>query len=153
MPELSWGPIRDWLVTTGVRVVIILVLTWVTTRIVGAATRRFSERYRARHPDSESAKRVETLSNIMRTASLVVILATAGMVLLSQIGVQLGPILAAAGIGGLAIGFGAQNLVRDVISGFFILLEDQVRVGDVVQLNGQGGLVEAVTLRYVPLGK
>lgn len=63
----------------------------------------------------------------------------------------MGPILAAAGVLGLAVGFGAQNLVRDVISGFFLILENQVRVGDVAIINGTGGLVEAVTFRTVVL--
>jgi small conductance mechanosensitive channel len=75
----------------------------------------------------------------------------AAVMLLGQVGVQIGPILAAAGVVGLAVGFGAQNLVQDVISGFFLLLEDQVRVGDVVQLNDRSGLVEKITLRMIIL--
>jgi small-conductance mechanosensitive channel len=66
---------------------------------------------------------------------------------LKKLGVEIGPILAAAGIVGLAVGFGAQSLVKDVISGFFILLEDQIRVGDVVQVSGKGGLVERINLK------
>jgi small conductance mechanosensitive channel len=73
------------------------------------------------------------------------------MLLLAEVGVDLAPLLAAAGIGGLAIGFGAQNLVRDVITGFFILLEDHVRVGDVVRVGGKGGLVEGISLRVLTL--
>ncbi len=151
MPEISWEPIREWLMTTGIRIAIVVILTWIATWAMRALVFSFGSRYKTRHPDTESTKRVDTLSNILRTGSLILILGVAGMVILSQVGVKLGPVIAAAGIGGLAIGFGAQNLVRDVISGFFILLEDQVRVGDVVQLNGQGGLVEAVTLRYIRL--
>jgi small conductance mechanosensitive channel len=151
MPEINWEPIRDWLMSTGLRVLIVLILTWVATGLLRIGIRRISDGYKKGHPDTESTKRIDTLAAILRTGGLVVIFAVAGMVILSQIGVSLGPVLAAAGIGGLAIGFGAQNLVRDVISGFFILLEDQVRVGDVVQLNGQGGFVEAVTLRYIRL--
>jgi moderate conductance mechanosensitive channel len=70
---------------------------------------------------------------------------------LGKLGVQIGPVIAAAGIVGLAVGFGAQTLVQDIISGFFILLEDQVRVGDVVSLNDKGGLVERITLRMIVL--
>jgi moderate conductance mechanosensitive channel len=81
----------------------------------------------------------------------VVILAVSAAVVLGEIGVKIGPILAAAGVIGLAVGFGAQNLVQDVISGFFILLEDQIRVGDVIQTAGKGGLVEKVNLRMVVL--
>jgi len=73
------------------------------------------------------------------------------MLLLAEVGVDLAPLLAAAGIGGLAIGFGAQNLVRDVITGFFILLEDHIRVGDVVKVGDKGGLVEGISLRVLAL--
>ena len=79
------------------------------------------------------------------------ILLIAAVMLLGQLGVQIGPIIAAAGVVGLAVGFGAQNLVQDVIGGFFLLLEDQVRVGDVVQLNEKSGLVEKITLRITIL--
>jgi small conductance mechanosensitive channel len=84
---------------------------------------------------------------VLRTGILLV----AAVMLLGQLGVQIGPLLAAAGVAGLAVGFGSQNLVQDVISGFFLLLEDQVRVGDVVQLNDKSGLVEKITLRMTIL--
>jgi len=73
------------------------------------------------------------------------------MMLLGELGIQVGPVLAAAGVVGLAVGFGAQSLVADFISGFFILLEDQIRVGDVVQIGDKGGLVEQINLRMVIL--
>jgi len=75
----------------------------------------------------------------------------AALVVLRELGVEIGPILASAGVAGLAIGFGAQNLVRDVISGFFMILENQVRVGDVAVVNGTGGLVERVNFRTIVL--
>jgi small conductance mechanosensitive channel len=73
------------------------------------------------------------------------------MTILGELGVEIGPVLAAAGIAGLAVGFGAQSLVKDVINGFFILLEDQIRVGDVVKVAGQGGVVEKVNLKMTVL--
>jgi small conductance mechanosensitive channel len=73
------------------------------------------------------------------------------MMILGEIGIEIGPILAAAGVVGLAVGFGAQHLVQDLLAGFFILLEDQIRVGDVVEVAGKGGLVEQVSLRTVVL--
>ncbi len=88
--------------------------------------------------------------NVLRTISVVIIWGVV-VVSLEQTGLAVGPILAAAGVLGLAVGFGAQNLVRDVISGFFLILENQVRVGDVAIINGTGGLVEAVTFRTVVL--
>jgi small conductance mechanosensitive channel len=80
-----------------------------------------------------------------------VIIAVTVMMILKEFGIEIGPILAAAGIAGLAVGFGAQSLVKDVISGFFILLEDQIRVGDVINIAGKGGLVEKVNLRTTVL--
>ena len=79
------------------------------------------------------------------------IVGVAVLMILRELGVDIAPVLAGAGILGLAVGFGAQTLVRDIISGFFLILEDQVRVGDVAAINGQGGLVEAINLRTIVL--
>ena len=95
--------------------------------------------------------RVATLTSVLRTMALVVLWSVVVVVCLSQLGFDVRPILAGAGIVGLAVGFGAQNLVRDVIAGFFLVLEDQVRVGDVAVVNGTGGLVETVTFRTIVL--
>jgi moderate conductance mechanosensitive channel len=102
-------------------------------------------------PPSESAKRAETLVRLIRQASYLALWTTVILVVLQEVGVEIGPILAGAGILGLAVGFGAQNLVRDVISGFFLILENQVRVGDVAIINGTGGLVERVNFRTLVL--
>jgi small-conductance mechanosensitive channel len=96
-------------------------------------------------------KRVATLIGLLRTIALALLWAIVLVVSLDQIGLNVTPILAGAGIIGLAVGFGAQNLVRDLISGFFLVLEDQVRVGDVAIVNGTGGLVEAITFRTTVL--
>jgi len=81
----------------------------------------------------------------------VLVIGVAIMMILSEFGMNITPIITGAGIAGLAVGFGAQNLVRDVISGFFLILEDQIRVGDVATINGTGGLVEAIRLRTTVL--
>ncbi|MBD3336368.1 MAG: mechanosensitive ion channel [Candidatus Eisenbacteria bacterium] len=151
LSDSTWEAIRLWLVTTGLRLFLILVLAWIASRILSFGIKRFRKEMSERHPGGEVAKRLDTLTGIMRAAGLVLIFTVAGMVVLSQLGVKLGPMIAAAGVGGLAIGFGAQSLVRDIISGFFILVEDQVRVGDIASINGQGGQVEAVTLRHIRL--
>jgi small conductance mechanosensitive channel len=88
---------------------------------------------------------------VVRYTVQIVIWAVAVMMTLGALGIDIGPVLAAAGVLGLAVGFGAQSLVQDVISGFFILLEDQVRVGDVVEIAGKGGVVERLNLRMVVL--
>ena len=96
---------------------------------------------------SETEKRTKTLGKIINSAGFVLIIGIALMMILSEFEMDIMPIITGAGIAGLAIGFGAQNLVRDVISGFFLILEDQIRVGDVAQINGIGGVVEAIKLR------
>lgn len=96
-----------------------------------------------------AAKRIRTLSSVLWTITSGLLWFVVVLIALSQIGVNIGPILAGAGVVGLAVGFGAQHLVRDLVSGFFLLLENQIRVGDVAIVNGTGGLVEAVTFRTV----
>jgi small conductance mechanosensitive channel len=96
-------------------------------------------------------KRVTTLTGLLLTLSLVAVWVVVAVICLGELGLDVAPILAGAGIVGLAVGFGAQNLVRDIISGFFIVLENQVRVGDVAVVNGTGGLVEAITFRTMVL--
>ncbi|MDH5526688.1 MAG: mechanosensitive ion channel [Nitrospirota bacterium] len=100
---------------------------------------------------TEASKRTRTLMKLTRTGLTLGILAVALLLVLGQLGIDIGPILASAGILGLAVGFGAQNLVRDVISGFFMTMENQIRVGDVVKINGTGGLVENISFRTVVL--
>ena len=100
---------------------------------------------------SEQEKRAKTLSGIVSTTISVTIYVVAIMMIITECGVNIGPLLAGAGIAGVAIGFGAQSLVKDLISGFFILMEDQIRVGDVANVAGIGGLVEAINLRTTRL--
>ena len=95
--------------------------------------------------------RVSTLTGVVRTLAHVALWSVVAVICLSQLGLDVRPILAGAGIVGLAVGFGAQYVVRDVIAGFFLVLEDQVRVGDVAVVNGTGGLVETVTFRTITL--
>ncbi len=99
----------------------------------------------------ESEKRINTLIGILKGAIKITVITTVIMIILQKLGLNIGPILASAGIVGLAVGFGAQELVRDVISGFFILLEDQIRSGDVAVINGISGQVETIQLRTITL--
>ena len=100
---------------------------------------------------NEAQKRIDTLHGILKMSISVIIWLMIIMILLKKLGVDIAPLIAGAGILGLAVGFGAQELVRDIISGFFILLEDQVRKGDVAIINGTGGLVENIGLRTIRL--
>lgn len=141
----------EWLLSNGVGIAVIVAITFVALKVAALASARLAAISVRGSVDPEAQKRADTLSSVVRWVLRAGILAIAAVMILGQIGVQVGPIIAAAGVIGLAVGFGAQSLVQDVISGFFILLEDQVRVGDVVQLNDKSGLVEKITLRMVIL--
>ncbi len=136
---------------TLLRVIAILVVAWIAATVVQRAIRAFRVRIAARLNDAEAAKRAETLGRVFRYVATVIISLIALMLVLSEIGISLAPILGAAGVVGLAVGFGAQSLVKDYFSGFFILFEDQIRKGDVVRIASIGGFVEDVTLRHVRL--
>ena len=139
-----------WVLTNGLHILITIILILIALKIAKIASTRLAEHFQKKK-DEEFKKRAETLSSIIKLILTIVILCIGGMIVLGELGIQIGPILATAGVFGLAIGFGAQNLVQDIISGFFLLLEDQVRVGDVVQVAGKGGLVEKITLRMIIL--
>ncbi|OGA40637.1 MAG: mechanosensitive ion channel protein MscS [Betaproteobacteria bacterium RIFCSPLOWO2_12_FULL_68_19] len=132
------------------RIAVILVLAW-ALQIVAARLIRLFRIYMSRRTGGDEVARIETLARVFRNLAGVVIVLVAGMLILGEVGISVAPILATAGVAGIAIGFGAQTLVKDYFSGFFLLLDDQVRQGDVVEIAGKGGLVEEVTLRYVRL--
>ena len=141
---------------SALRIILVIVAGYIITKVIKVAVRHLEAILIRLGEGAEDvpgavSKRVTTLMNVLRTISVVVIWGVVVVVSLEQIGLAVGPILAAAGVLGLAVGFGAQNLVRDVISGFFLILENQVRVGDVAIINGTGGLVESVTFRTVVL--
>ncbi|MEX5215391.1 MAG: mechanosensitive ion channel family protein [Nitrospiraceae bacterium] len=140
-----------WLTTSGLRVVLIGVVMLVLLTVIRRLTGKLRLLYEGRLPDPAEIKRADTVTHVVRDVARVVVTSVGTMMILSEVGVDLKPLLAAAGLGGLAIGFGAQSLVKDMISGFFILLEDSVRVGDVVEIAGISGLVEDVALRTITL--
>ena len=136
---------------TTLRIVVILLLAWLVATLLRRAIRLLRSRIEARIDDREALKRAETLTRVFKYIVTVVITLVAGMMVLSELGVSLAPILGAAGIVGVAVGFGAQSLVKDFVSGFFILFEDQIRTGDVVRIASHSGLVEEITLRHTRL--
>jgi len=141
----------EWFLTNGIRIVLIGILTLILLKVIGVITAKIGMLLGQKKADLEYEKRAATLSGVIRWVLRVGVMAVAFIMLLGEFGVNVGPVIAAAGVIGLAVGFGAQNLVQDFISGFFLLLEDQIRVGDVVQINDKGGLVEQINLRMVIL--
>ena len=148
----------DWnlVIKTCLRVTMILLFAWIASLLLKKILRRLESRLtedstQTGEPPSESQKRIETIVRLTRQAVMLMLWLTVSLMILMEFGVEIGPIIASAGIVGLAVGFGAQNLVRDFISGFFIILENQVRVGDVAIINGTGGLVEKINFRTIVL--
>lgn len=144
------------LITASLRIASIFIIVFIILRIANKALVRLENRLVQRgkssgDPPTEIQKRTETLIRLLRQGTFIAVWILAFMVLLRELGFEIAPVLAGAGIVGLAVGFGAQNLVRDVISGFFIIMENQIRVGDVAIINGTGGLVETINFRTVVL--
>jgi small conductance mechanosensitive channel len=132
------------------RIIAILIVAWLLQAVAARLIRIFRA-YMVGRTGPDEVGRVETLARVFRNAAAIVIVILAGTLVLGELGVSIAPILATAGVAGIAIGFGAQSLIKDYFNGFFLLLDDQVRQGDVVQVADKGGLVEEVTLRYVRL--
>lgn len=152
LDQVSW----ERATLTGLRLLLILALAWVALFALRTALRRLERRLirqgaAAGEVPSESAKRAGTLARLLRQAVVIAIWLMAGLVMLRELGVEIAPILASAGIVGVALGFGAQHLVRDVIAGFFLILENQVRIGDAAVINGVAGLVEKLNFRTIVL--
>ncbi|GJL61365.1 MAG: hypothetical protein NPIRA04_00190 [Nitrospirales bacterium] len=163
MPDMNIQHLSTWLIhnmtamiEAGLRMIVIIVIALLIIRFLKfGLTKLESTLIKHREPDElypgAAEKRIKTLTGLIQTIGLAVIWVMAVIMELDQIGLDITPILAGAGIIGLAVGFGAQNLVRDIFSGFFIILENQVRVGDVAIVNGTGGLVERITFRTIIL--
>jgi small conductance mechanosensitive channel len=150
---LQWSDLVNLpgLAETGLRIAAILLLSWVGYRTLVLLLRRIERAVSEGDPHSVTAheQRVWTLLGLVRSVGLVFIAVIALFMVMGALGLDIGPPLAAAGVIGLAISFGAQSLVRDVISGLFILMENQFGVGDVIRLGDVSGRVEKLTLRIV----
>lgn len=165
--KINWHHVA----TVGMRILLILLLAWITQLALRVLLRSFQRSLLNRlysdtadtavtdhtggtitnTPLLEGTKRIDTLTRLLRQGCSIAVTAITVLLLLSEMGVNMGPLLASAGIVGLAVGFGAQSLVRDVISGFFIVLENQVRLGDTAIVNGTTGTVEQINFRTTVL--
>jgi moderate conductance mechanosensitive channel len=152
--EYWYGLGRAWLILHGLRIIIILAIAFIlnrtANRFIEKIVRKVVVSNRFLSAEAER-KREDTLIRIFSWTSGIVIVMLSSLMILQEIGVPIGPILAGAGIVGLAVGFGGQYLIRDIISGFFIILENQYRIGDVVNFDGTDGLVEDISLRMTTL--
>ncbi|MDR9459256.1 MAG: mechanosensitive ion channel family protein [Dehalococcoidia bacterium] len=151
---MEWSTVQDWLLSHGVRILIIIlvsaVLYIVLRRLIPLAMKHLMK-MKGEKSDESLEKRTKTLSGIFTASGLLVIIASAAFMILAEVGINIAPYLAAAGILGVALGFGAQTLVKDLIGGIFIIVEDQYNVGDVVQIAGISGIVQEINLRRTVL--
>lgn len=143
-----------WLLSHGIKILFIVVGAYILYKISKRSIEKIvrvavvSDKFLSKQAEK---KREDTLIRIFTWTSRIIILFIATLMILQEIGIPIGPILAGAGIIGLAVGFGGQYLIRDIISGFFIILENQYRIGDVVNFDGTSGLVEDISLRMTTL--
>jgi len=164
----GWAKVADFLVARPLKILLILVVAWLLARVVRRLIRRFVgrvagsadggrlHRARQRAPNVlgtgeetslRSSARAQTIGQVLRSLSTAVISAFAATYVVAELGLELGPLIAGAGVIGVALGFGAQSLVKDFLSGMFMLIEDQYGVGDVVDVGDAVGTVEGVSLR------
>ena len=146
--------IVPWLLDHGIKIIAIVIAAWLLNFIL---SRFIIKGVRiAVKPDSSASKEAEkkredTLIRIFNGALRIVIITIACIMSLDEAGIKIGPILAGAGIVGIAVGFGGQYLIKDIITGLFIILENQYRIGDVVNIDGTGGLVQDISIRKTTL--
>jgi len=152
-PGWNLESIVPWFLRHGVNIIIIVIGATVVIRGAHLAIEHLQYKIGRRHAheDLEWQRRATTITGILTSLVTISVGFVATLMLLRELSIDVFPVLTTAGIAGLAVGFGAQNLVRDVISGFFLILEDQVRIGDLVRINNTGGIVEQINLRTIVL--
>jgi len=153
MTILDSGYWRDSLpiITVVIHIAVIILFSWLFFRVSHKLIGMFRHKMGERAVTAEHMRRIETLVNVSHYVASLLIVLIATMMILSKLGVPIAPILGAAGVVGIAVGFGAQSLIKDYFNGIFFLLENQIHEGDVIEVNAKSGLVEKVTLRYILL--
>lgn len=132
-------------------IILILLGAAIALRAIHKLIPRLREMIAARQESAEDERRIRTLSRVVRYVLTVLTTVVTVLLILGELGIAIAPVLGAAGVVGIAVGFGAQSLVKDYFTGFFLLLENQIRHGDVVEAGGKSGVVEELTLRYLRL--
>jgi small conductance mechanosensitive channel len=145
---------KDWLETHGINILIIVVGAWILRRLLVAILMSFLNRAIRGHrfaTETDRKKRINTMDNLLNAVSKIVIWGVVVVMIIDELGINTAPLLASAGVVGLAIGIGAQSLIKDFTNGLFIILENQYRVGDFVQLGTVSGVVQSITIRTTVL--
>ncbi|MGE0042131.1 MAG: mechanosensitive ion channel family protein [Vicinamibacterales bacterium] len=145
--------LAEWATETGLRIALILTVAFLMNQFISTIIDRVQRDMSSGTGNDavERQRRAATVTGLLRGGLAAMVWAISVLIILRELDIDITPVLTGAGILGLAVGFGAQTLVRDFISGFFMIVEDQVRVGDVAQVNGVGGAVEQINLRTIVL--
>jgi small conductance mechanosensitive channel len=151
---MSQQAVKVRILTSAFRVAVIVAVAWMVLRVARASAERINREIASRADGLdliEQTRRAQTLARLVQSALGIMVFTIALLMVLREVGVDIMPMVTGAGIVGVALGFGSQFLVRDLIAGFFLILENQIRVGDVAAINGVGGAVEQVNLRTIVL--
>lgn len=153
LQELGWTDIPAWgfFLLGGLNIVVIIIVAWIVKALTGRLLDSTFGQLIKRTRGEEEKKRINTINRIFHYITSIVITLITVMVVLGELGISIAPFLAAAGVVGVAVSFGAQSLVKDYFTGFVLLLENQIRHGDFIEAGGRSGMVEEVTLRHVRL--
>jgi moderate conductance mechanosensitive channel len=144
----GWADLRE-VAAPALHILLIWLLAWLLLRTIRRLLLSFRDHVASRVDESRESRRLETLTNVFRYTADIALIGMAGMLTLGEFGISITPLLATAGVAGIAIGFGAQSLVKDFFSGLFLLMENQVSEGDCIEAAGKSGQVESVTLRHI----
>jgi small-conductance mechanosensitive channel len=142
---------KNWALTTGIKILLVAVFTLVLIKVIKVASKRLPSFFHKKRDDEESEKRARTLTSVIQNFLIILVLVVSAITIIGQLGIEIAPLLATAGIAGVAIGFAGQSLIKDIINGFFLLLWDQIRVGDYIQISDKKGAVEMINLKMTVL--
>ncbi len=147
--------VLDWLLTHGLRILIILIVAYLAIFLLRRLTKRLEKWLTVQEEDTfrtrERQQRARTIRRILDGTVLFLVVVVGGAMILVELGAEIGPLLAGAGVVGIAVSLGAQSLVKDILAGLFILIEDQFAIGDSISVAGASGVVERMTLRSTTL--
>lgn len=152
LKKYDLGSLNDWVdvLVNIIEIIVILIVAWVILSVIHRLILRIESKM-ILASSIEDKKRVHTLSRVFRYIASLLVISSSVILILAELGLSIAPLLATAGVAGIAVGFGAQTLVKDYFTGFVMLIENQIRQDDIVEIAGKTGTVEEVTLRYVRL--
>lgn len=149
-----WAVMAQWFVEHALNIVVILVLGWIARILLTKLVRNIVKQT-VRHDlfptEADRKKRLQTLDGLVGTVVKIIVWVVVTVMLINELGINTGPLIASAGIIGIVVGFGAQTLIKDFTSGLFIIAENQYRVGDTIEINDITGVVEEITIRTTVL--